>query len=459
MIDFAALPPEVNSGRMYAGAGVGPMITAASAWDEMASELNSAAASYQSVVSSLSSGSWLGSASESMAAAAAPYVEWMNTTATQAQQTAAQARSAASAYEAAFAATVPPAMVAANRSLLALLVATNLLGQNTAAIAANEAEYGEMWAQDASAMYGYAGASAAAAQLTPFSAAPDTTNPAASGTQAGAATSSASASAVSSASGTGGIAQLLLNFLNSPFIQNFETLSNLGAGYLGGVSGLTYSASGVGFVVSPFVSAGLIPAAAAAQALYAAPVAAAPASAVSGGALGAGLAEAGSAATGSGSAGLVGAEVSAGLGRAASVGGLSVPQAWGTAAPEIRLAAKSLPMASAQGLPEVATGGPTGLAGGMPAMGPIGSVVNAPRSGEPARRLGVRGKTVASTEDDRSEPQNKWANFDEFGPESQAPKSEREELLSLRRSIAALTKERDVLKRSATLLINQAMEH
>ncbi|MGA8331745.1 MAG: PPE family protein, partial [Mycobacterium sp.] len=258
MIDFAALPPEVNSGRMYAGAGAGPMITAASAWDEMASELHSAAASYQSVVSSLTSGSWLGSASASMVAAAAPYVDWMNTTAIQAEQTAAQARSAASAYEAAFAATVPPTMVAANRSLLALLVATNLLGQNTAAIAANEAEYGEMWAQDASAMYGYTGASAAATQLTPFSAAPDTTNPAASSIQAGAATSTASGSAVSSASGTGGIAQLLLDFLNSPFIQNFETLSNLSAGYLGGVSGLTYSASGVGFVVSPFVATALI---------------------------------------------------------------------------------------------------------------------------------------------------------------------------------------------------------
>src|ERR1700722_4148915 len=290
-MDFAALPPEINSGRMYAGAGAGPMMTAASAWDGLASELNAAAASYRSVVSSLTSGPWLGGGSASMAAAAAPYVAGMSTTATQAQQTAAQARSAVSAYEAAFAETVPPASIAANRSQLASLVASNIIGQNTAAIAATETEYGEMWAQDASAMYGYAGASAAATQLTPFSAAPDTTNPDASSIQAGAATSSASGSAVSSASGTGGIAQLLEDFLNSPFIQNFETLSNLGAGYLGGVSGLTYTASGVGFVVSPFVSAALIPAAAAAQALYAAPAAAAPVSAVSGGALGGGLGE------------------------------------------------------------------------------------------------------------------------------------------------------------------------
>jgi len=37
-----------------------------------------------------------------------------------------------------------------------LPIATNILGQNTPAIAATEAQYMEMWAQDAAAMYGYA---------------------------------------------------------------------------------------------------------------------------------------------------------------------------------------------------------------------------------------------------------------------------------------------------------------
>ena len=59
-------------------------------------------------------------------------------------------------------------MIAANRALLAALVATNFLGQNTPAIAANEATYAEFWAQDAGAMYGYAGAATTASQLTPF---------------------------------------------------------------------------------------------------------------------------------------------------------------------------------------------------------------------------------------------------------------------------------------------------
>jgi PPE-repeat protein len=103
-----------------------------------------------------------------MAAGAAPYVAWLYTSAERAQQTATQARAAAAAYELAHAMTVPPSAVAANRLQLAMLVATNFFGQNTAAIAATEAQYAEYWAQDASAMYSYAANSAAAAQLSPF---------------------------------------------------------------------------------------------------------------------------------------------------------------------------------------------------------------------------------------------------------------------------------------------------
>jgi PPE-repeat protein len=177
MLDFAALPPEINSGRMYSGPGSAPIMAAASAWNGVAAELGSAATSYASVVSTLASDEWLGPASVSMAAAVAPYVAWMSTAAAQAETTAAQAEMAAGAYEAAFAATVPPAAVAANRAQLMTLIATNFLGQNTPAIAATEALYVEMWAQDAAAMYGYAGASAVATQLTAFSQPPQTTNP------------------------------------------------------------------------------------------------------------------------------------------------------------------------------------------------------------------------------------------------------------------------------------------
>jgi PPE-repeat protein len=186
-MDFGLLPPEINSGRMYAGPGSGPMIAAAAAWDGLAADLHSTAASYSSVISGLTAG-WRGPSSAAMTAAAAPYTAWISATAAQAEQTAAQARAAVSAYETAFAATVPPPVIAANRSLLMALIATNFLGQNTPAIAATEAHYAEMWAQDAAAMYGYAGSSAAASQVTPFDPPPQTTDPAGTAGQAAAVT-------------------------------------------------------------------------------------------------------------------------------------------------------------------------------------------------------------------------------------------------------------------------------
>jgi PPE-repeat protein len=161
---------------MYSGPGSGPMLAAAAAWDGLATELHSTATAYGSVLAELTAGTWLGAASAAMTAATAPYVAWMRSTAAQAEQTATQAKAASAAFEVTFAAMVPPAVIEANRTLLQALVATNLFGQNSPAIAATETLYAEMWAQDATAMYGYAGTSASATTLTPFTPAPPTTN-------------------------------------------------------------------------------------------------------------------------------------------------------------------------------------------------------------------------------------------------------------------------------------------
>lgn len=160
-MNFAVLPPEVNSARIFAGAGLGPMLAAASAWDGLAEELHAAAGSFASVTTGLAGDAWHGPASLAMTRAASPYVGWLNTAAGQAAQAAGQARLAASAFEATLAATVSPAMVAANRTRLASLVAANLLGQNAPAIAAAEAEYEQIWAQDVAAMFGYHSAASA----------------------------------------------------------------------------------------------------------------------------------------------------------------------------------------------------------------------------------------------------------------------------------------------------------
>lgn len=174
-LDFGALPPEINSARIYSGPGSAPLMQAAAAWERLAEELNATAESYASVLSGLTSQEWLGPSSLTMAAAATPYVAWMRGTAAQAEQAATQALAAANAYEAAYAATVPPAAIAANRHVTLSLVRTNIFGQNTPAIATTEADYGEMWAQDIVAMDGYAGSSEAASQLPPFTLPPATT--------------------------------------------------------------------------------------------------------------------------------------------------------------------------------------------------------------------------------------------------------------------------------------------
>ncbi len=152
------------------------MLAAAAAWDGVAVELGLAATGYASVIAELTGAPWVGAASLSMVAAATPYVAWLSQAAARAEQAGMQAAAAAAAYEAAFVMTVPPPVITANRVLVMTLIATNFFGQNSAAIAVAEAQYAEMWAQDAVAMYGYAAASASASRLIPFAAPPKTTN-------------------------------------------------------------------------------------------------------------------------------------------------------------------------------------------------------------------------------------------------------------------------------------------
>jgi PPE-repeat protein len=227
-MSFMMFPPEINSSLMYSGAGSGPLMAAASAWSELAADLESTAASYQAVLAQLTGAAWLGPTSARMAAATAPYVDWLATTAGQAAQTSAQAQFAAAAYEGAFAGTVPPAVIAANRALLAALVATNFLGQNTPAIAATEAQYMEMWFQDGLTMDTYALTSQQAVVLPQQTPAPTTSD---GGTSANA------AAAAQSTSSTGtNLATALQNLFPSLTGNSSTTSSN----------GLSSAASTVG---------------------------------------------------------------------------------------------------------------------------------------------------------------------------------------------------------------------
>lgn len=166
---FTILPPEINSARLYAGAGPEPMLAAAAAWDGLAADLRTSAASFESITSGLVGASWQGPASAAMTAAAAPYLAWLRVAAEHALHTSAQARTAAGAFETALLATVHPAVVSANRTGLWSLIGSNLLGLNAPAIAAAEAEYEQMWAQDVAAMAGYyTSVSTLVTELTPW---------------------------------------------------------------------------------------------------------------------------------------------------------------------------------------------------------------------------------------------------------------------------------------------------
>jgi PPE-repeat protein len=176
VIDFSALPPEINSGRLYAGAGPGPLSETARAWSMLSRELYSAATECGSVVTQLAA-IWEGPSATGMQAAARRYLAWLTATAEHAAQSAAAARAAVEAFTVVRAAVVPPAVIAANRGHLLALIATNVLGHNTAAIAATEAQYEAMWAQDAAAMNAYAASSSAVtAQLPTFEPSPQVSN-------------------------------------------------------------------------------------------------------------------------------------------------------------------------------------------------------------------------------------------------------------------------------------------
>lgn len=177
MVDYGLLPPEINSARIYAGPGAASLITAAVAWNNLAADFQAAASGHRSVIEGLTSGPWLGPASTKLVAAVSPFIIWLNSSSEQAAEAASQAAAAASAYERAYVASVPPPLIAANRNLLQELVATNLLGQNSAAISMLEAQYGEFWAQDSGAMYTYAGSSSAATNLTPLTAPAEVVDP------------------------------------------------------------------------------------------------------------------------------------------------------------------------------------------------------------------------------------------------------------------------------------------
>ncbi|RAU95153.1 PPE family protein [Mycobacterium colombiense] len=355
MIDFGALPPEINSIRMYTGPGPLSLIAAAVAWDGLAAELHAASSCYRTVIAGLTTQRWMGPSSLAMASAFAPYMAWTAGAAARAAESAGQARLAVEVFEAAFAATVPPPAVAANRAQLAMLVATNFFGQNAAAIAATEAEYGEMWAQDAAAMYEYAAGSAAACSVTQFNPAPKVTN------ESGMAEQAATVGRVAAQTEQANLAQVVskvpttLHQLSSPMKSSVSMLTETGdVGTTLGTTGSTATdssimtglASGIPGAIPSAFSAAATPLYGMSSILGMAQTAQGLANAASSGVAAAASGAASAASSGAGalgSLGSIGSGVFGSLGSAASLGPLAVPASWTSVIPAANGAVSALP--------------------------------------------------------------------------------------------------------------------
>ena len=398
---YAFQPPEITSGAMYTGPGSGPMLAAAAAWDALAAELQSTASAYSAIVEGLASEGWTGPSSVAMAAAAAPYVAWMSATSAQAKAAASQATAAASAYETAFLAVVPPPEIAANRAQLAMLLATNIFGQNTAAIAAAEAQYAAMWAQDAAAMFSYAGASAAASRLATFTEPTQTTNASGLASQAAAVGQASGLASGSTAAAVPSAAAAAFPF--DIITQLLEAIGNASRGYIefwdqvlntltgSPLAGETWQLTfGILADIGRFstvandsmspINLGMTEL----KMFWKAPVDGLD---IPKSALGAGLGMRG--------AGLSSA-VSAGVGESNLVGKLSVPPSWASATPAIRLATNALPVTSLGAAPAAEL---PGSLLGQAALGSMtgGALGNAQvYSGSGARARAKGGKAAAA---------------------------------------------------------------
>jgi len=403
-MSHSLIPPEISSALMYQGAGSGPLLEAATAWDGLAADLEATATQYQTAVTNLTTGTWLGPSSAHMAAAAEPYIGWLQSTAAEAAQTGAQAKAAAGAYQTAYASMVPPPVITANRTELTTLAANNFLGQNTGAIAQNEAEYLDMWIQDALAMDTYQmHSTSASAALPAQTAAPLVT----SGAQAAAPAASAADSSVDS------LGTALINAIADLFGFTPSTAAG-GTGALTSLAGFDAWLPGAVTAIASNPTAALLPVQAT---YYMGMLGSTPArmfmSSGGGGASGASSATLasmgdslldnvskmvdGKAATVmSGVGGQLskwGAGIQSGIqaqmAHAMQAGGLSVPHGWHTGAPDMSRAAPLLPTNSVAA-PSMTTGLPTspfsqGLMGalagrGMSAMGSKVAAKVMPRS-------------------------------------------------------------------------------
>ncbi|GAB3134274.1 hypothetical protein GCM10027289_25840 [Tsukamurella serpentis] len=164
---FIALPPEVNVGRLMTGAGPAPATAAAAAWASVAASVSARSAFLTALLPRLAA-SWQAPETSLMTRNVAMYLAHNEGVRVQSLLASTRHTKQAADYSAALAGMAQLPEIAQNHVTNAVLHATNFLGVNTAAIAANEAEYAAMWAQNASMMTVYLANSVANMTFEPF---------------------------------------------------------------------------------------------------------------------------------------------------------------------------------------------------------------------------------------------------------------------------------------------------
>lgn len=157
---YWGLTPEVNAIRLTTGPGATAMVPVIAGYQAAGITHMQQGAQMLSTAAVTATGSWQGHGGTAMMAAAVPKSEWQIEAGAHAEKAGALIGQAAGAHATAVAATIPHPVVIANRIREATLQATNIIGQNTPAIAQADVEYGEYWSQNAAAMTSYATAAA-----------------------------------------------------------------------------------------------------------------------------------------------------------------------------------------------------------------------------------------------------------------------------------------------------------
>lgn len=148
------IPAEYISNIIYEGPGADSLFFASGQLRELAYSVETTAESLEDELDELQE-NWKGSSSDLMADAAGRYLQWLTKHSRQILETAYVIDFLAYVYEETRHKVVPPATIANNREEVHRLIASNVAGVNTPAIAGLDAQYDQYRAQNIAVMNDY----------------------------------------------------------------------------------------------------------------------------------------------------------------------------------------------------------------------------------------------------------------------------------------------------------------